>query len=756
MNGQTFLDDVVASLEYRDATGFVDGGTSEPGARDFIWNDLNQKCDVNAAYFKGAVPVVAFAATESRADVLQIQRRLWNYGRVPVLIATAGSEVLALSCNAIASSDDFDAALLGRANSEQELAQVFSDFTRFSIETGRLNQVHADRLDKKNRIDQSLLRNLRLLRSRLLSHGVDESNIEPLVGRSIFIRYMEDRGILRADDLVKLGQPGTFSSALHGGWDSVSSFFDAMSEHFNGDVFRRNVLVEEIPPPALDVLNEFFEATDLDTGQGTFWSYDFSIIPPELISSIYEQLLEEKQKTDAAYYTPRHVVDLVLDELLDPGWGRDGTKTILDPACGSGIFLTEAFRRLVYAASFGQAEGPTFEDLSALLVRSIYGVDLNSDAIGVTAFGLYLALLEHVDPRTIWLEARLPNLIGTNLIAADFFEDHALSAMRFDAIAGNPPWKSKLSRPARQYLIRAGAKVPDKQLAAAFIWRAAEMLGDDGLVGLVLPAKTVLHNRAATADRFRLRFFSSMSVKTVIDLSPLRKELFDATAPAAITIYGRNRPELANAPILHVSPRRTPIAQFVDGIVIPQQNIRGIARSKAATDPSIWKPLLWGGEADMDLVRHLRESFRPLRDTVASREWTPSQGFQKGGGDRHDTSHIDDLPFIGPTGLRAMALPIVDETFVYPSSMHRPRRREVYLAPHVLMRKGFSDFPEAAFVQFDATFTDALFGLAGPSRDTVLLKAVAAVLNSSVARYWFLMTSSSWGSSGSNCIQTSG
>ncbi len=61
------------------------------------------------------------------------------------------------------------------------------------------------------------------------------------------------------------------------------------------------------------------------------------------------------------------------------------------------------------------------------------------------------------------------------------------------------------------------------------------------------------------------------------------------------------------------------------------------------------------------------------------------------------------------------------------------------------MRKGFSKTPMAAFIPYDVVFTDGLFALAGPDDDAAALRAVSAVLNSSVATYRYLMTSSSWG-----------
>src|SRR4051812_29598662 len=89
---------VVDALGYGDSGGYVDSSPSRPGARDFVWRSLKEKCAVDGAYFRGAVPLVAFAEAESDQQVATIQRRLWNFGRVPLLIASTPDHVQALSC----------------------------------------------------------------------------------------------------------------------------------------------------------------------------------------------------------------------------------------------------------------------------------------------------------------------------------------------------------------------------------------------------------------------------------------------------------------------------------------------------------------------------------------------------------------------------------------------------------------------------------------------------------------------------------
>lgn len=741
------IEKAAEELGYRGTSGYVDGSSSEVGARDFVWRDLKGKCGIDAAYFRGAVPLVAFVDAQSEVEVTQAHRRLWNFGRVPVLIAATPQEVSVLSCVRPPSlMEGVDSPVLGSARTHQRLESVLQEFTRFSVESGRAAAAHQDQFDRRLRVDYRLLENLRLLRTRLVASELDAADIERVLGRSIFIRYLEDRGILSHEHLRELGPFDSYVETLNAGPTEVSRLFGALSEHFNGDVFTPSKTESDLPAQALAELGQFFSGAELRSGQQSLFPYDFGVIPPELISSIYEQLLEGTQQEDAAYYTPRHVVDLVLDELV-PWYGDPAARqSVLDPACGSGIFLTEAFRRFAYRHVVADGRQPTFESLSELLTTSVYGVDKSAAAIGVSAFGLYLALLEHVDPPTAWREGRLPQLVGTNLVVSDFFEDHPLSGRQFDLVVGNPPWKSALSPAAAKYVRKQDLKLPDQQIALAFLWRASDYVLDSGAVGLVLPAKGLLHNRSKPAEAARRQIFQSMAVETIVDLSPLRKETFgSATNPASIAIVRGQRRDQDMTDIVHVSPRRTPLANAIDGIVVSQENIRQLPAALTRTSTYVWKANLWGGPADFRLTTHLRETF-PSLETVAERnEWVSRQGFQVKGGDQNDARKLVGMKLLATSSVEALRLTAAPSETVTDSVMHRPRDPRIYRAPHVVMRKGFSDYPMSAFVDFDAAFTDGLFGLAGPPRDAQALRVVAGLLNSSVARYWYFMTSSSWG-----------
>ncbi len=129
--------------------------------------------------------------------------------------------------------------------------------------------------------------------------------------------------------------------------------------------------------------------------------YDFNIIPIELISNIYERFLGNKQrKKDGAFYTPSFLVDYILKFTIDPYLKNHNTCTVLDPACGSGIFLVETLRRIIERNLSNRQFIESDIELSSYLTNYIYGIDKNDEAINVAIFSLYITLLDYKNPET--------------------------------------------------------------------------------------------------------------------------------------------------------------------------------------------------------------------------------------------------------------------------------------------------------------------------------------------------------------------
>src|SRR3546814_611489 len=191
------------------------------------------------------------------------------------------------------------------------------------------------------------------------------------------------------------------------------------------------------------------EGFEESTGQLSLWRlYSFRDLPVELISNIYQLFVKDAA---SSIYTPPALVRLILEEALS--WDRldrimASDQVILDPACGSGVFLVEAYKRLVlHWRSQNGWKRPEIDQLRPLL-RRVHGIDLEKGAVELAAFSLCLALCDALEPEDIRSSVKLfPPLAGITLRQSCFFDSKikGLVTAPVGAIVGNPPFASSLT-----------------------------------------------------------------------------------------------------------------------------------------------------------------------------------------------------------------------------------------------------------------------------------------------------------------------
>ena len=215
-------------------------------------------------------------------------------------------------------------------------------------------------------------------------------------------------------------------------------FFDWLRTTFNGDLFPVTQDEQEtVMQTHLGILYRFLSGHDMShypASQARLWPYSFETIPIELISSIYEMFAHESNQTAAestsVHYTRFNLVELMLSLAMQ---GLTHTAKILDPACGSGVFLVEAFKRLARLKAKHYRRALTREELHQLLTSQVLASIFDRQAVYVAAFSLYLALLElDPDPQPPdalrlprLLESEVPNQGAANLHIQDFFNPEA-------------------------------------------------------------------------------------------------------------------------------------------------------------------------------------------------------------------------------------------------------------------------------------------------------------------------------------------
>jgi hypothetical protein len=288
--------------------------------------------------------------------------------------------------------------------------------------------------------------------------------------------------------------------------------------------------------------------------------------------------------------------------------------------------------------------------MKPLLSNSFRGVDINSDAVRVACFSLYLAMADAIDPKHyVTREKVFPRLRGTRLIQADFFNDDLEDKLtdggtsKFDLVIGNAPWGDRSTKQTSQKIaidIPASGRrkaqtlemtraekwardkkwpIPNNDIGPLFVARGVGLLSDIGRLAMLQPAPPWLYQRGKRALKLRKKLFQSYTVDEVTNLSALRHGIFaDVIGPSCVLVVGCNKPE-PDAELYYFTPK--PI-RSVDGIArfsIEPQDVNRITHYEAATDPMVWPVLSLGGRRDLCLIRQLCKlpSLAKLKETKA-------------------------------------------------------------------------------------------------------------------------------------------
>lgn len=761
---------LAARLGYTETHGLLFAGQPTPsGTRAQLLKRAAEQVKVDAVYFAGDRPLAYFAERPSldRETCWKLHRAAWNDSRVPLLFVVTRDRVAIYDSYAEPAHD------AEHVDDEQRLVQVLDllsteleAFSRPEVESGRLWQRWPDRFDLRHRCDQTLLENLRVTQDELYRQDLPLEVIYRLLPRVILILYLDHRRVLTPAYYRQLDGVDLFSVLRRR--RTAYDLFSALHEHFNGDLFP--VSAEEIrtvKDEHLATLAEFLSGTEMATGQRSLWPlYDFSIIPIQLVSAIYEFFLRDRRRPDSpavgTVYTPQELVELLMNEVLPwPGARAESVlppdgrlPRVIDPACGSGIFLVEAYRRIVeHWRARHPDQRPGAKELRTLLTTCIHGIETEPSARHVTAFSLYLAMLDYLEPKHIWTQVKFPSLTlpregrPANLRLGDAFEHGEKGA--FDLVIGNPPWKRNyLPESARRYCAANGQPVAS-EIAHAFLWRFCDLAHEKGRAALLAPAKW-LFNREGPDREFRRAFLKRAYVESVVNLSAVRRTMFaGAIGPTTAVIFRPVRPERVSETILYCTPKkhhREILPLFIDA-----GDVKWISRQDAEARDDVWKTLMWASWRDLLLVRRLSEAGPTVEEFLAG--CVIGRGFQPYDEERNkpqqlqiiEDEELGEMPHLEAKHVTRYA---VDPGVIlarFPGSRFlRTGPREIYEKPHVLLKEGVPGGKlVAAYVPERCTFRDTITGIHGP--DPEVLKALTAYVNTSLATYFVFLTSTTWG-----------
>jgi hypothetical protein len=821
----------LASGALVDAAERPSGDLREDWVNRGEWLALAKRVGAEKVFFVENNPVLVFAQIpDTQAEgSRELFNRAWCMGRPQCLfLATPGElAVYDLTRSPARPGEQLDSMgrLLARARSVVEVQSKLCEFARGQVESGRL---FAERRfgDAGERADQALVRDLVTVRDLLIDAGLEAPYAHALIGRSIFVRYLEDRGILVEEDFRRVARrtsgwikllnespaipdidsemSGRLYTRVLSDKDFTYALFQQLAADFNGDMFPADAGEENaVRAKHLKLLQRFLRGDpDPNRPRLFFFAYRFDVIPIELISSIYEAFYNADRKSQGnhgSHYTPSALVEFVLSSVLTPGRLAEN-PCIADISCGSGIFLVEAFRRIVRYRVQQKHARLGLPELRKILRDQIRGIEINGEAVRVAAFSLYLALLHYLGPPDIWRDKRLPCLkydpgagsedensfnilLEANAFAVDSLPAPSAVRLRFgtvaaDIVVGNPPWgypppKDRVGRDATDIALRwckdRGKPVGDKEPSQAFVHRSIDMLREGGRAALLVSAG-VLHKQGGESEHFRDSWLRSAELVKVVNFTHVRHLFFGGAQPkgmrrgtrrktsiapfAAVVFKKTDTPDRARR-FEYWSAKRTAMLSRLRAVVLSRSDLHMLAQDDRARRDAFWKTYWWGNHRDDALVAALKlhPSLSCFSDKGGRLVEYSSEGFKEHDG-RSKLQAPEWFPKLSelPVSRFHRYLPVrTRDLEVPPPAAARPRVEKLYRGCRLLVkqtpvsRANRQGEIVARLETRPFSFRHSIYGFRFRSSACWEPKVILAVFWSSLARYYLFLESGSWG-----------
>ena len=478
-------------------------------------------------------------------------------------------------------------------SSQSSYEELYALLNQSSLES---NEIHRLKSNSKSQdeITKEIYKEYSAFRLKLLNNLIENNETlskeevfecaNKLLDRYMFILFAEDRGLIPAnsiDAIIKQYQKDQDwgeDTPLYEYYKKYFQFIDVGNSKvnipkYNGNLFKEDEQLESL------IIDDHIIKADLSS----LSAYDFSDdVDVEVLGHIFEQSLNDLEqikeslftehkivntrKKDGVFYTPKFVTEYIINntvaklceekkEELKLFKELKGTKKnnenrrdtlqvyitylnslkIVDPACGSGAFLTACFRYLLSEHKWTQKElakagAGLFEnhDIDKQIIENnLFGVDINSASVGIAKLSLWLQTAKRNRP----LSDLMGNIKCANSLTADWDE---LFDFKFDVVIGNPPYVRQESikelKPELKEIYSVYTGTAD--LFVYFYELAQNILKDGGINGFICSNKFF---NAKYGQNLRELILTKTTIKSIVDFNGV--QVFeDATVDSTITI----------------------------------------------------------------------------------------------------------------------------------------------------------------------------------------------------------------------------
>lgn len=436
---------------------------------------------------------------------------------------------------------------------------------------------------------------------------------QTILDRILFIAFAEDNKLI-PDDTISSAYTDQSKFNKQPIWNNFLGLFRAIDKgddslnipRYNGGLFKRDEIIRSLKIP--DHICEGFK--ELAT-------YDFaSEVPVTVLGRIFEQSIsdieilqkqalgeevEEKkgkgttgrQKRDGIVYTPDYVARFIVEQTIGAHlkemfdgilvqYAKKGAKVdddpiawkskkaekqawsdyreqiaklrIVDPACGSGVFLVMAFDylkaelarvndKLAQLSGTGLA-GNLFDPDSEILTNNLFGVDVNDESVEIAKLSLWIKTAR----RGKVLDSLNDNFkVGDSLIEDSSFayREHGFVWKEnfkqifdeggFDIVLGNPPYvRMELIKAMKPYLEKRFEVVSDRaDLYSYFFERGLNLLKPGGRLGYISSSTFF---KTGSGEPLRKFLLKKASIEAIVDFGDTQIFAGVTTYPVIITM----------------------------------------------------------------------------------------------------------------------------------------------------------------------------------------------------------------------------
>jgi len=756
-----------------------------------------KKVGANAVYFRNfpdlnrpsKPQLYIFDFTACEEDIVEIHKNVWSSTEVRLYLVITKTEIKFYNSSKPVEqnkSGDLHITPFETLSIAGDAIKKYKEYSAKKFDNGSFWEETKYDFGYGETAYEKLISQLKITRDQFLDViKLDKEIASKLLVLGILVKYLEERvdidengnetRVFTSDffNQEKFGYSSDFTETIRKGNEFTINLLDYLSNHFNGKIFYlSDNFKEQLRGKDLTPLADFLSGV-LDKNQFVFWRlYSFNYLPIELISSIYEMFLEADNSTGVAY-TPSYLVSFMIDECMPINQPKKDFK-ILDPACGSGIFLVSAYKRIIdwWRVSNYEKTGKwivpgkeNLEELKKLLKESIYGIDIANEAVDLAIFSLSLTLCDILSPKVIWENLRFDNL-NENVFDSDFFDWYSENTdKKFDLIIGNPPFIEYGSRKTKINSIISEIKlfgqVPNNQSALLFTILGMNLVKKDkGLLSFILPSGPLLYNNSKKPIDFRKWLFSEYNIPQIIDFTYLSNVLFKNKGNeknVAVSVFFLENKVPDTNPIYHITVKKLKTAKERQYFEIDHYDFHKVSKVDALDNPFVWKSNLLGGGRLVPLINKLT-SFQSLKDYLDQRKkkgWIYGDGFIKGKqdddllesdfekkkGGYSEATYLTNLEYVEPEDFSEKG---IKKTQINTSKYFQwPRNQKIFKPSLLLIKKniGSNSIP-VFFSDVELGYKNEIMGIHCPLAETEQLRKVyIRIKDNPLYRFYILATS---------------